>query len=149
MEAISITVSGTVYNFPDEKSLHDYIEGCNVNLESFQSDLTANKESLTYTRNRLYEVRTKVREFFVEELGGDTEVTLTLDTINDLLESIGVDKISKKWQIYVNIHAHIDDVEAMSEEEARELVEDAYVSVDMGDLNVDADEVEVVSIEEV
>ena len=149
MEAISVTVNGTVYNFPDEKSLHDYIEGCNTNLESFQSDLTANKESLTYTRNRLYEVRTKVRDFFIEELDGNTEVTLTLDTINDLLESIGVDKISKKWQICVNIHAHIDDVEAMSEEEARELVEDAYVSVDMGDLNVDADEVEVVSIEEV
>lgn len=88
--------------------------------------------------------RDKVYEFFKDRFdSSDDTITVTVDDVNELLESIGADKLVALFTVTGTITFTITDVEAESEEEARELVE-GELSVDFnGNGSLDDWDVEV------
>lgn len=79
----------------------------------------ANKYWLEKAQNR-----EKVYEFFKDRYNtGDEEITCSVEDVNELLESIGSDKLKSLFTVTGRIDFSIVDVEADSEEDARETVE--------------------------
>ena len=83
-----------------------------------------------FFKNNLHEVRSKnlnirqtVYDFFKDRYdSGDDEITCTVTDVNDLLESIGMDKLKALFTVNGTISFSIVDVEADSEDDARDIV---------------------------
>ena len=75
-------------------------------------------------RTKLYQVRAEVYNFFSERYSpGDDEITASKDDVNELLESIGADKLKSMWTVSGRIEFTVTDIEAETEDDAREQVE--------------------------
>jgi hypothetical protein len=84
------------------------------------------------------QAKDKVYEFFKDRYDtGDTEITCTVDDVNYLLESIGSEKLKALFTVTGRIDFTIVDVEAESEEDAREIVENELSLEFNGDGNLD------------
>ena len=84
------------------------------------------------------ELRDKVYEFFKDRYDtGDTEITCTVEDVNELLESIGSDKLKSLFTVTGRINFVITDIEADSEEDARDIVESELTVEFNGDGNLD------------
>ena len=84
------------------------------------------------------ELRDKVYEFFKDRYDtGDTEITCSVEDVNDLLESIGSDKLKSLFSVSGRINFVITDIEADSEEDARDIVESELTLEFNGDGNLD------------
>lgn len=84
------------------------------------------------------QVREKVYEFFKDRYDtGDTEITCTVEDVNKLLESIGSDKLKSLFTVTGRINFVITDIEADSEEDARDIVENDLTVEFNGDGNLD------------
>lgn len=69
-------------------------------------------------------IKDKVYEFFKDRYDtGDEEITCSVEDVNELLESIGSDKLKSLFTVTGRIDFTVVDVEADSEEDAREAVE--------------------------
>jgi hypothetical protein len=74
--------------------------------------------------DRIAEIRREVYDFFNGQYStGDSELTFTVDDINELLESIGADKLKKLWTVSGRVEFTITDIEAESEDDAYQIVE--------------------------
>lgn len=84
------------------------------------------------------QIREKVYDFFKERYEiGNEEITCSVDDVNELLESIGSDKLKSLFTVTGRINFTITDIEADSEEDARDIVE-AELTVEFnGDGNLD------------
>ena len=71
-----------------------------------------------------YQLRSDVYDFFNERYSsGDQEITCSVEDVNDLLERIGSDRLKSMWTVSGRIEFTVTDIEAESEEDAREQVE--------------------------
>jgi hypothetical protein len=98
----------------------------------YQKD-KANKYWLEKTQ-----IREKVYEFFKERYEiSNEEITCSVDDVNYLLESIGSEKLKALFTVTGRIDFTIVDIEAESEEDAREIVENELSLEFNGDGNLD------------
>lgn len=73
---------------------------------------------------QLIDNRNKVYDFFNERYdSSDSVIRAEVDDVNDLLESIGSEKLKRLYTVTGSISFTITDVEAESEEDARDMVE--------------------------
>lgn len=108
------------------------------------------KEKDNYFQNqvtKLYQVREEVYNFFSERYSpGDDEIVCSKDDVNELLESIGADKLKSMWTVSGRIEFTVTDIEAETEDDAIGQVEnDITVQFDgniVGDYSIDINEVD-------
>jgi hypothetical protein len=82
-----------------------------------------NKKKVQEYLSRFHQARASVFEFFNNRYdSGDTEITCTVDDVNELLESLGADKLKALFTVNGTISFSVVDVEADSEEDARDIV---------------------------
>ena len=82
-----------------------------------------NKGKMQEYLSRFHKARVSVYEFFNNRYdSGDTEITCTVDDVNELLESLGADKLKALFTVNGTISFSVVDVEADSEEDARDIV---------------------------
>lgn len=82
--------------------------------------------------NNTAKLRDKVYEFFNNRYdSNDEDIVCTKDDVNELLESIGASKLAVMFTVNGTISFTITDVEAESEEDARDIVEQ-YISAEWG-----------------
>ena len=89
--------------------------------------------------------RHKVRDFFSESEWSDGEATITKSDVNALLESIGANKLTTKYNASYTITGTFS-VEVDDEDDVESLFTD-NVSVDFYDGDIDVDQIEVLDIE--
>jgi hypothetical protein len=112
-----------------------------------RKDLNTHIELLQNRNNKFTDLRINVYDFFNERYdSGNDEITCTVDDVNELLEYIGADKLKRLFTVTGRIEFTITDIEADSEEEARDMVEN-NLSVEfdgnmVDDYNIDVHDVE-------
>ena len=89
--------------------------------------------------------RHKVRDFFSESEWSDGEATISKSDVNALLESIGANKLTTKYNASYTITGTFS-VEVDDEDDVESLFTD-NVSVDFYDGDIDVDQIEVLDIE--
>jgi hypothetical protein len=88
----------------------------------------------------------KVRDFFSEIEWSDGEATITKSDVNELLESIGANKLTTKYRATYTITGSFS-VEVEDEDDVESIFTD-NVNVDFYDGDIDVDQIEVLDIEE-
>ena len=131
---VVLTVDDTTYNFTEE-SLREFIKESNARKDIIAAD--RNETASLY--KQLAIIRGKVYDFFNENRNsGDTEITLEVSDINELLESIGADRLRNLYEATVILTVTVQEVEAVDEDEVRDIINDSiYVGVDSYDVVVD------------
>jgi len=80
------------------------------------------KNYYTYA-SKTSQLRDEVYNFFKDRYdSGDSEITVTVDDVNDLLDSIGSSKLKALFTVTGTIHFTITDIEAETEEDANDIV---------------------------
>jgi len=135
---VSIQVKEIKYTFTQE-SLVNMIE----QKDSF-------KEMLELCQRSKRSMAGDVKAFFEEVYtDNETDMTVSVDDVNELLVGIGATPFSKSWSATVTITATVTGIEATSKEEAEEIVKD-NIDVnynDDGDIWVDDVDVQSVHAE--
>lgn len=134
-EQLSVTVEGATYYHTSE-SLAALIK------QATEDKAALNK--ITERYNEKYQLVQRIRgdvyELFSSNYSsGDEDITLSVEDINELLRSIGADKLKRNWSATVQVYLTITGIEASNQEEATEIVEnniEVSYSED-GDLFVD------------
>jgi hypothetical protein len=112
---VSTQVGGVKYTFTND-SLTRLIE-----------DKENLKVELTQVDRRLKSVRFDVKEFFQSRYETDqSEIICEVNDVNDLLESIGSEQLTKSWSATVTITATVTGIEAPNAEAAKEILDDAF-----------------------
>jgi hypothetical protein len=89
-----------------------------------------------------------VYDFFNERYdSGSDEITCTVDDVNELLETIGADKLRRMYTVTGRIEFTVTDIEADSEDDARDQVEN-NLTVEFDGNTVDDYNIEVNDIEQ-
>jgi len=74
--------------------------------------------------DRYHKARVAVYDFFNERYdSGSDEITCTVEDVNELLDSIGADKLRRMYTVTGRIEFTVTDIEADSEDDARDQVE--------------------------
>ena len=111
MEYLHTNLDGSIVKYTDDMIKH-VIESEDYNKKKVQEYLS-----------RFHKARVSVYEFFNNRYdSGDTEITCTVDDVNELLESLGADKLKALFTVNGTISFSVVDVEADSEEDARDIV---------------------------
>ncbi len=116
---VSIQVKNTKYTFTNE-SLTRLIEekdNLKTKLEEKQNLIDTHWENKHKMRKEIYEF------FSARYETGDTEITCSKEDVNELLESIGADMLKTLWTISGRIEFTVTDIEAESEDDAYQIVE--------------------------
>jgi hypothetical protein len=104
--------------------------GVKIEMERLQSDLNAEQVRAKGYRDELFKLRSTVHTFFADQFdGGDEEITVHRDEANELLGDIGADLLQQEFEGRVTI-TYSFTVKAESEDEAREIVENAVSNLD-------------------
>jgi len=99
-------------------------------INKLKSDLEAEEVRSRGYRDEMYKLRNTVHEFFKDQFdGGDDEITVHRDEANELLGDIGADLLKQEFEGRVTI-TYSFTVQAESEDEAREIVENAVSSLE-------------------
>jgi len=73
---------------------------------------------------KIHTIRQSVYDFFSQRYdSGNDEITCSVDDVNEMLEYIGADKLKRLWTVSGRIEFTVTDIEADSEDDAREQVE--------------------------
>jgi hypothetical protein len=98
--------------------------------------------------DRYHKARVAVYDFFAARYdAGDDEITCTVDDVNELLETIGADKLRRMYTVTGRIEFTVTDIEADSEDDARDQVEN-NLTVEFDGNIVDDYNIEVNDIEQ-
>lgn len=138
MNTIQITTSDGTVNYTEAEVLR-FIERAR--------EVDAAQESYTNERKKVETNRYKVRDFFSECEWSDGEALVQKSDVNALLESIGANKLTTKYNASYTITGTFS-VECEDEDDAETLFTD-NVRVDFYDGDIDVDQIEVSDIEEV
>lgn len=104
--------------------------GVKIEMERLQSDLDAEQVRARGYRDELFKLRNTVHEFFNNEFdSGEEEVSIHRDEANELLGEIGANLLQQEYEGRVVI-SYSFTVKAESEDEAREIVENAVSSLE-------------------
>ncbi len=96
---------------------------------------------------RINHIREAIYDFFKGHYNsGDEDITVSTDDVNDLLEAIGSEKLKSLFTVSGTVNFTVTDVEAESEDEAREMVEQGFVLHYESDGSLDDWDVEVIEL---
>jgi hypothetical protein len=99
-------------------------------INRLKSDLDAQEVRARGYRDELFKLRNTVHEFFNNEFdSGEEEVSIHRDEANELLGEIGASLLQQEYEGRVVI-SYSFTVKAESEDEAREIVENAVSSLE-------------------
>jgi hypothetical protein len=99
-------------------------------IDRLKQDLNAEEVRSRGYREEIYKLRNVVHTFFADQFdGGDEEVSIHRDEANELLGDIGADLLQQEFEGRVTI-TYSFTVKAESEDEAREIVENAVSNLD-------------------
>jgi hypothetical protein len=99
-------------------------------INRLKSDLDAEQVRARGYRDELFKLRNTVHEFFNHEFdSGEEEVSIHRDEANELLGEIGASLLQQEYEGRVVI-SYSFSVKAESEDEAREIVENAVSSLE-------------------
>ena len=135
MEYLHTNADGTTVKYTDEM------------IKNVINDLQYYKNTATEVRTRNLTIRQEVYDFFNERYdSGSDEITCTVEDVNELLDSIGADKLRRMYTVTGRIEFTVTDIEADSEDDAREQVENNLtVEFDgntVDDYSIDVNDVE-------
>ena len=133
---VSIQVGGTKYTLTNQ-SLAQIIE-----------DKDSLKEELEQAQRKIKSIGWDVREFFESRKDGNNtdDITCTVEDINELLSSLGVDQLTNTWSATVWISATVTGIEASSKDEAENIIKDNVEVNYNDDGDIWVDDVEVKSV---
>ena len=133
---VSIQVGGTKYTLTNQ-SLAQVIE-----------DKDSLKAELEQAQRKIKSIGWDVREFFESRKDGNNtdDITCTVEDINELLSSLGVDQLTNTWSATVWISATITGIEACSKDEAENIIKDNVEVNYNDDGDIWVDDVEVKSV---
>ena len=133
---VSIQVGGTKYTFTSESLTNLIEERDSVKLE------------LDQVQRKFKSAGWDVREFFESRKDGNNtdDITCTVEDINELLSSLGVDQLTNTWSATVWISATITGIEACSKDEAENIIKDNVEVNYNDDGDIWVDDVEVKSV---
>jgi hypothetical protein len=104
--------------------------GVKIEMDRLQSELNAEQVRAKGYRDELFKLRNTVHEFFSNEFdGGEEEVRIHRDEANELLGDIGANLLQQEYEGRVTISFSFT-VKAESEDEAREIVENAVSNLE-------------------
>lgn len=116
---VSIQVKDIKYTFTNE-SLTRLIE----EKDSLKTKLEEKQNLIDTHWENKHKMRKEIYEFFSARYEtGDTEITCSKEDVNELLESIGADMLKTLWTISGRIEFTVTDIEAESEDDAYQIVE--------------------------
>jgi len=143
MELLITNDDGSTTKFTEDMAVTAIKERDRLREEIKQENEGINKYS-----TRLFNVREQVFNFFNNEYeAGETELTFQVDDINTLLQDIGCDLLKSLFTVRGTVTYEITDVEADSEDDAKDAVEN-YLSLeftgdgDLSDWSVEVDRVD-------
>ena len=136
MNTIQITTTDGTVNYTESEVLR-FIERA--------KEVDAIQQVSNDTRQRLNDNRNKVRDFFSEVEWQDGEYTFTKSDINELLQSIGANRLTTRYNASYTITGTFT-VECEDEDDAETIFTD-NVTVDFYDGDIDVDLIEVTDIE--
>ena len=135
----TITIKGTNAHTPDVS----YNE---VEVQRFINDSRSLKERETILLDKVYFLRNQVREFFKDQEWNSGEIIVNKTSVNELLDTIGCDKLTTKYQGTYTITGTFN-IEASDEDEAQSIIADeSEVSNYRADMSID--QIETFDIEE-
>ena len=112
MEYLHTNADGTTVKYTDEM------------IKNVINDLQYYKNTATEVRTKNLTIRQEVYDFFNERYdSGSDEITCTVEDVNELLDSIGADKLRRMYTVTGRIEFTVTDIEADSEDDARDQVE--------------------------
>ena len=109
-------------------------------------EVDAIKQTSDDNRKQIETNRYKVRDFFSEGQWDDGEFSASKEDINELLESIGANRLTSKYRATYTITGTFS-VDAEDASDAEAIFTD-NVTVDFYDGDIDVDQVEVLDVEE-
>ena len=98
---------------------------------------------------KLFNVRKQVFNFFNNEYeAGESEITFQVEDINQMLRDIGADTLKTLFTVIGTITFEVTDIEADSEDDARDAVENYLTAEYSGEGDLNDWSIEVNSVEE-
>jgi hypothetical protein len=139
MNTIQVTIeSGAVINYTEAEILRFINKAEEVNAVQQIAD---------ETRARVSSIRNTVRDFFGEREWESRETTVTLDEVNELLNSIGSHSIQSTYSGSITISVSFSDLDADDEDDAISKIQDE-ITVDLYNASIQIDDVSVDEITE-
>ena len=115
-------------------------------VQRFIDDSRALKERERILLDKVYNLRRQVREFFADQEWDSSEITINKASVNELLEELGCDKLTTKYQGTYTITGTFN-IEASDEDEAQSIISDESEVSNYG-AEMSIDQVETFDIEE-
>jgi hypothetical protein len=137
MNTIQVTTTDGTVNYTENEVLR-FIERA--------KEVDAVQQVTNIERKDKVDNRNKVRDFFSEGEWNDGEFTASKEDVNNLLESIGTNRLTTKYQGTYTITGTFT-VDAEDENDAETIFTD-NVSVDFYDGDIDVDRIDVMDMEE-
>jgi hypothetical protein len=134
MNTIQVTTTDGTVNYTESEVLR-FIEKVKV------ADDTISQQHKT-----IIDIKNSVRDFFSEGQWDNGEFTASKEDVNDLLTTIGTNRLTSKYNATYTITGTFS-VDAESAEDAEAAFTD-NVTVDFYDGDIDVDQVEVLDVEE-
>lgn len=137
MNTIQITTVDGIVNYTESEVIR-FIERA--------GEVDAIQQVSNDTRQRINENRNAVRDFFSEGQWDDGEFSASKEDINQLLQSIGANRLTSKYRATYTITGTFS-VDAEDADDAETIFTD-NVTVDFYDGDIDVDQIEVLDVEE-
>lgn len=137
MNTIQITTTDGTVNYTESEVLRFIERAKEVDAVQQVSDLQ---------RKEKVDNRNKVRDFFSEVEWQDGEYTFTKSDVNELLDSIGANRLTTKYRASYTITGSFS-VDVDDEDDVESIFTD-NVTVDFYDGDIDIDQIDVTDIEE-
>ena len=103
-------------------------------------------DTISQQHKTIIDIKNRVRDFFSEGQWDDGEFSASKEDVNQLLESIGTNRITSRYRAtYTITGTYSVDAEDMSDAEA---IFTDNVTVDFYDGDIDVDQIEVLDVEE-
>jgi len=135
----TITIKATNAHTPDVT----YNE---VEVQRFIDDSRTLKEREGILLDKVYYLRSQVREFFKDQEWDSSEITINKTEVNELLDKIGCDKLTSKYRGTFTITGTFD-VEADDEDDVESIISDS-TEVNNYSASIDVEQIEIFDIEE-
>ena len=136
MNTIQITTADGTVNYTESEILR-FIEKA--------KGIDELNESINKSVHALRDMRRSVRDFFSETEWCDGEATITKSDVNELLDSIGANRLTTKYSATFTITGTFE-IECEDEDDVETMFTD-NVNVEFYDGSVDVDQVDVNDIE--
>ena len=136
MNTIQITTADGTVNYTEAEVLR-FIQRA--------KEIDELNESISKSVHAIRDIRRNVRDFFSEGEWQDGETTINKGDVNELLESIGANKLTTRYNASYTITGTFT-VEVEDEDDVESLFTD-NVTVDFYDGDIDVDQIDVMDIE--